>query len=85
MLICMRTTLNLDDGLMTAAKRQAADRGVTLTQIIEDALRAELTRQRDAPPFRLEFPVVRGGRPPKVDLADRSALYDAMEESDRGE
>jgi hypothetical protein len=85
MLICMRTTLNIDDGLMSAAKREAAERGVTLTSVVEDALRAELTRPRGRAAFRLDLPVVRGGRPPLVDVADRDALYDAMEELDRGE
>ena len=81
MLVCMRTTLNLDDALIRAAKRQAVERGVTLTKVIEDALRAELTPPasgREA--FRLDLPVGHGRRPPAVDIADREALYDAMEE-----
>ena len=81
MLICMRTTLNLDDALIRAAKRQALERGVTLTKVIEDALRAELTPAPSAhEPFRLDLPVGHGRRPPAVDIADREALYDAMEE-----
>jgi hypothetical protein len=80
----MRTTLNLDGALMRAAKRTAAERGVTLTSIIEDALRAELTRPRERPEYRLDFPVVRGGAPPLVDIARRRALYDAMEGLDSG-
>jgi hypothetical protein len=84
MVVCVRTTLNLDDALMSAAKREAAERGVTLTHVVEEALRARLTEQRDAEPYRLDFPVVRGWGPPRVDLDDRDALYEAMEESDRG-
>ena len=80
MFICMRTTLNLDDALMRAAKQEAAARGVTLTRIIEEALRAELTPRPARGGFRLEFPVVSGRRPPQVDISDRDALYDAMEE-----
>lgn len=80
MLVCMRTTLNLDDGLVAAAKRTAAARGVTLTRVIEDALRSELTRSpADREPFTLELPVSHGRRQPDVDIADRNALYDAME------
>jgi hypothetical protein len=80
MLLCMRTTLNLDDTLMRAAKQEAVARGVTLTRVIEEALRAELTPKPPRGEFRLDFPVVRGRRPPDVDISDRDALYDAMEE-----
>ena len=85
MLVCMRTTLNLDDALMSAAKREAADRGVTLTQVIEEALRVRLTQPRERAEFLLRFPTVRGWGPPRVDIEDRDALYDAMEDSDHGE
>jgi ribbon-helix-helix CopG family protein len=37
MLICMRTTLNLDDELMRQVRRHAADTGRTITQFIEAA------------------------------------------------
>jgi hypothetical protein len=85
MLICMRTTLDLDDALIRAAKREAVTRGVTLTRIIEEALRAELTPRPARGGFRLDFPVVSGRRPPEVDISDRDDLYDAMEEgSGRG-
>jgi hypothetical protein len=79
----MRTTLNLDDDLVRAAKQEAATRGVTLTRVIEEALRAELTPRPARGEFRLDFPVVRGRRPPQVDISDRDALYDAMEEGAR--
>lgn len=77
----MRTTLNLDDGLVAAAKRTAAARGVTLTRVVEDALRSECMRpSTDRAPFKLELPVSHGHRPPDVNIADRNALYDAMED-----
>jgi hypothetical protein len=84
MLVCMRTTLNIDDALMHAAKREAAARGITLTKVIEEALQAKLTHTRERPEFSLRFPTVRGWGPPRVDIDDRDALYEAMEESDRG-
>lgn len=81
MLVRMRTTLNLDDGLIAAAKRAAAERGTTLTHVIEDALRSELTRTpAEQAPFKLDLPVSHGRRPPDVDIADRDALHDAMED-----
>jgi hypothetical protein len=76
----MKTTLDLDDELLRTAKREAADRGVTLTQVIEEALQvALLPRSREAP-FRLRWKPVRGRRPPAVDVADRVAMYDRMED-----
>jgi hypothetical protein len=42
MLICMRTTLNLDDDLARRAKQSAAERGTTLTALVEAGLRREL-------------------------------------------
>lgn len=76
----MRTTLNLDDELMKAVKRKAAETGATMTQVIEDALHDALRR----PPsrrsgYRLEMITVKGRRRPGVDLTDRDALYEAME------
>ncbi len=48
MLICMRTTLNLDDRLAAAAKQEAARRGETLTSLLEEGLRTVLAQaERD--------------------------------------
>ena len=76
----MRITLSLDDALLHAAKQEATARGVTLTQVIEEALRAELTSRPPTGEFRLDLPVVWGGRPPDVDISDRDALYRAMDD-----
>jgi hypothetical protein len=49
----MRTTVRLDDGLLEDAKRLAAERGTTLGNVIEDALRERIVRARaqaDSPP-----------------------------------
>lgn len=76
----MKTTLNLDDQLLRTAKKVAAERGVTLTRVIEEALRAALVPPPDRKPrFRLRWTPVRGRRPPDVDIADREALYARME------
>jgi hypothetical protein len=52
MLICMRTTLNLDDELAAAAKAEASRRGTTVTSLIEDGLRRVLAECRDEPSDR---------------------------------
>ena len=75
----MKTTLNLDDELLREAKRRAAEEGITLTRLFEDALRTALTDEPPAEPYRFEIPIADGGGPPRVDVADRDALYDLME------
>ena len=54
MIIGMRTTLVLDDGLLRAAKRRAAERNTTLSAVVNDALRESLREQpRQSRRFRL--------------------------------
>jgi len=80
MLICLRTTLNLDDALMRAARVHAAESGRTLTEVVEQALRELLLRERTpSSRYRLKRTTVRGGVQPGVDLTDRDSLLDLME------
>lgn len=75
----MKTTLNLDDALVRQAKRVALERGVTLTQVVHEALEVAVLPNAPARDYRLDWRPVRGHRAPSVDLADRDALYDLME------
>ena len=78
MVFHMKTTLNIDDGVMVRLKREAARQGKTMSELVEMALRLLLQARppaADLPPL----PSFRGGAE-LVDLADRDALYDAMEE-----
>ena len=78
--ICMRTTLDIEDGLLRRARRQAATQGRTLTAVIEEALRALLGRPaRPARRFRLRLPTRRGTRLPEIDIANRDALYERLD------
>lgn len=77
----MKTTLNIDERLLARAKALAAREGTTLTAVVEDALRARLApRPKGARSFRLELPTVKGLAPPSIDVADRSALFEAFDE-----
>ncbi|HUP00170.1 MAG TPA: ribbon-helix-helix protein, CopG family [Gemmatimonadota bacterium] len=77
----MRTTLNLDDEVMRALRRRAAETGRTLTSLVEEALRSMLEGDsRPDPEYRLEWTVVPGGARPGVDLSDRDALLDIMDD-----
>lgn len=83
MLRHMRTTVRLPDELMVAAKRHAAATGRTLTQLIEDALHAELRRPsvaREDPGAYVVEPVDGRGVRPGVDLDDTAGLLDIMED-----
>jgi hypothetical protein len=60
----MRTTLVLDDGLLHRAKRRAAERNVTVSDLVNEALRESLDQR---PANVLPFAMVTYGRgAPKV-------------------
>jgi len=78
MVFHMKTTLNIDDQVMVELKREAARQGRTMSDLVETALRLLLR----APHSRGELPPLpsfhSGGT--FVDIADRGALYEAMED-----
>jgi hypothetical protein len=80
----MRTTIRLDDDLLTAAKERAAKTGRTLTDLFEDALRAFLARGPGSPRKRaVKLPTFDGGGPqPGVNLDSTADLLDFMEGRD---
>jgi hypothetical protein len=73
----MKTTLNIDDTVMAELKREAARQGRTMSELVETSLRLLLHPARKRPPLP-DLPSFNGGEP-LVDIADRNALYDAME------
>ncbi len=74
---CMKTTLNIDDTVMAELRREAARQGRTMSEMVETALRLlfRSQRKRETPPA---LPTFRSGGA-LVDIADRDALYQAME------
>jgi hypothetical protein len=80
----MRTTLNLDDDLLRDAKRLAAERGTTLTALMEDALRIVVRRTNEPKPRRRvrlpTFGVPGEGFMPGVDISNNAALRELMDE-----
>ena len=79
MLLCMRTTLNIDEDIHRAAKVKAAEEGKTLTRVVEEALREHLNPSKQEKPFRLRWITERGTLMPGVNIDDRESLYDIME------
>lgn len=79
MLLCMRTTLDIEDAILERARRRAATERTTLTSVVERALRAFLSRRPESgAPLKGRWVVVAGDRLPDVDIADRDRLIDAM-------
>jgi hypothetical protein len=77
----MKTTIEIDDRLLERAKRHASAHGTTLRAVIEDALRARLAPRPEARArYRFAPPTVRGSSPPAIDVADRNALYDLLDD-----
>lgn len=77
MVFHMKTTLNIDDTVMAQLKREAARQGRTMSELVEMALR-NLFRSQKKPSELAPLPVFHGGGT-FVDIADRDALYQAME------
>ncbi len=73
----MKTTLNIDDTVMAQLKREAVRQGRTMSELVETALRL-LFRSAKKRPELLTLPSFRSGGA-LVDVADRDALYQAME------
>jgi hypothetical protein len=73
----MKTTLNIDDTVMAELKREAARQGRTMSELVETALRLLLRSQRKRNTIPA-LPKFRSGGM-LVDIADRDALYQAME------
>ena len=71
MIACMRTTLVLDDALLRQAKRRAAERDLTVSDVVNEALRESFRdAPRDAaPPFAL-VTYGQGGRRVRHEPAD---------------
>ena len=77
----MRTTVSIHDELLESAKLRARERGVTLSRLVEDGLRRELSAAPDHAP-RPVVPVFRGGGGllPGVDITSNRALYELLDD-----
>ncbi len=78
MVFHMKTTLVIDDRVMRRLKQEAARQGRTISELVEAALRLMLERSRVNSSKLPPLPVHDLGKM-LVDVADREALYRAME------
>jgi len=77
----MRTTVSISDELLAAAKRLARQRGQSLGEIVDAALRRELAipeQRSERPPI----PVFHRGTGPRpgIDLTSSRAIHEALDE-----
>lgn len=80
MLICVRTTIVLDDRLFREAKRRAASRGVNLSQLLDEALRAWLAEPDTPAP---KFEVITYGEAAGRTHHEPADFARALEDEDR--
>jgi len=74
----MKTTIELPDHLLIAAKKKAAELKMPLRALIEEGLRTRMTaRDRIIKRSRrMRWITVAGGLPPGVDIRSRAAMHD---------
>lgn len=78
----MKTTVDLPDELLIAAKKQAAEERTSLREILARSLRRELSSAgvgRESPKT-IAWAVVDGGLPEGLDVSSRSAMYDWIDD-----
>lgn len=76
----MKTTIELPDDLLIAAKRRAAELRCSLRALIERGLRHELLggTPRRSKRRGIKWVTVRGGLPAGLDIRDRAAMHDGL-------
>ena len=78
----MRTTIRLDDDLLNQARKEAERKEITLTALIDRAIRQILAKGEPGPPSKnVSLPVSRstGGTLPGVDLNDAALIAEIMD------
>ena len=76
-----KTTLNIDEAIMTQLKEEAMRRKTTMGALVEAGIRRILGEGQTPAPGAVDLPPLptwHGGEP-LVDLADREALYEALD------
>ena len=70
-----KTTIEIEDDLLVAAKRHAAERRTTLRTLVERGLRSELREgSRRKKRAKIKWVTVDGGLPPGLDVRDRTVM-----------
>lgn len=80
MITCMRTTLVIDDGLLRQAKRRAAERDLSVSDVVNEALRESF---RESSPTAPPFEFVTYGRRGRRVRHEPSDFATELEDEDR--
>jgi hypothetical protein len=75
----MKTTIELPDELLIAAKKRAAELRRPLRELVEAGLRQQLAASRAGKRTngkKIRWIVAKGGLPEGMDLTDRQAMHD---------
>jgi len=75
----MKTTLVIDDTVMQRVREEAARTHRTISELVESALRGMLEAKPIEAKALKPLPMLQGG-PFLVDIANRDALYTAMDD-----
>ncbi len=84
MVICMKTTVEISDDLLSAAKRIAATRGTTLRDLIERGLRHELADDSGGEFVLVDGSFTGSGTQPGIDEGDWSTVRELIYEGRGG-
>jgi hypothetical protein len=79
----MRTTIDIDEPIMRDLKRLQRREGKSLGRLVSDLLAQSLASQRAAQPAPIPFQWTSQAMGARVDLRDKDALLDALDEPSR--
>ncbi len=75
----MRTTINIDEHILTLAKREAANQKKSLGKVVEDALRTIFTSRTENSPKIFLVTADGAGVKAGIDLDDSRSLLEIMD------
>ncbi|MCI0363860.1 MAG: hypothetical protein L0219_08265 [Phycisphaerales bacterium] len=79
----MRTTIDIDDPILKEVKRLQRREGKSLGRLVSDLLAQSLADARRAPKSEPQFRWIAKPMGARVDLGDKDALLDAMDDVPR--
>ncbi len=79
----MRTTIDIDDPILKEIKQLQRREGKSLGRLVSDLLAQSLADAHQAPKSVPEFHWIAKAMGARVDLGDKHALLDAMDEARR--
>ena len=79
----MRTTIDIDDPILKEVKRLQRREGKSLGRLVSDLLAQALAGLREVPTGPPQFRWIAKPMGARVDLSDKHALLDAMDDAPR--